>query len=75
MLELLHYEKRMGDATLHFQERILIKNVTDEVLKRQHMLGSQPDIKAAIKHALIVLRRAREDTDFAYALWPYPPNG
>lgn len=75
MLELLHYEKRMGDATLHFQERDLTNRITDSILRQQEMYGEHPDIKSAIKHALALLRRARESREFALALWPYPSGG
>ena len=76
-LQLLHYEKRMGDATLHFQGRAqAFHTYTDERLKRLGLYVPGPDhIRSATKHALMALRRARERRDFALELWPYPPNG
>jgi hypothetical protein len=79
MLRLLHYQDKMGDSTLHFQSRSLpqgSKATTDERLKRAGLYVPGPDhIRMATKHAIIVLRRARENEDFAHSLWPYPPNG
>ena len=75
MLELLHYEKRMGDATLHFQEHEEADGITDDTLRRQELYVDQHDIRSAVRHALTFLRRARESEQFALELWPYPPNG
>lgn len=75
MLEFLHYEKRMGDSTLHFQEPDAARLITDDHLRSNHMLVGQYDIQAATRHALILLRQAREDRAFAHELWPYPPDG
>jgi len=72
MLELLAYEKRLGDATLHFQ---LTAKPEDDVLRRLGMYVDDLDIRAATRQALTLLRRAREDTGFAHERWPYPPNG
>ena len=75
MLALLHYERRMGDATLHFQSYALTSQITDDTLKRQDLYVDQIDVRAATRHAITLLRRARESREFALALWPYPPNG
>jgi hypothetical protein len=76
-LEFLHYEKRMGDATLSFQGRTnTFHTYTDERLKRLELYVPGPDhIRSATKHALMTLRRAREKRELALKLWPYPPNG
>jgi hypothetical protein len=76
-LELLAYENRMGDATLHFQSRSLaFHTYTDERLKRLQLYVPGPDhIRSATRHALMLLRRARERRSYALELWPYPPNG
>lgn len=76
-LELLLFEKRMGDSTLHFQGRTnTFHTYTDERLKRLSLYVPGPDhIRSATKHALMGLRRAREKRAFALELWPYPPNG
>ena len=79
MLMLLKFQKRLGDATVHFQSRTLAfgsKATTDDKLKRYGMYVEGSDhIRAATKHAIIALRRARENWDFAIELWPYPANG
>ena len=75
MLILLHYEKRTGDSTLHFSQPEAADTIDDDVLKRQGMYGEHAGIKAAVKHALAILREAREDREFALELWPYPPDG
>lgn len=75
-LQLLDYENRMGDSTLHFQSRSQAFRVTDERLGHHglYVEGSK-HIRAATKHAITGLRRARESRKFALELWPYPPNG
>lgn len=79
MLSLLSFQKKLGDATIHFQSRTLAfgsKATTDEKLKKYGLYVEGSDhIRAAIKHAIVALRRARENTQFAIALWPYPANG
>lgn len=76
-LELLQYERRMGDSTLHFQSRALaFHTYTDERLRRLELYVPGPDhIRSATKHALMGLRRAREKREIGLKLWPYPPNG
>jgi hypothetical protein len=76
-LEFLHWEGRMGDATLTFQSRtIAFGTFTDARLKKRGLYVEGSDhIRAATKHALTALRRARENVQFAHELWPYPPNG
>lgn len=77
-LELLHWENKMGDATLHFQSRTIKagKGVSDDRLRKLgiYVEGSR-HIRDATKHALHSLRRARESRSFALDLWPYPPTG
>jgi hypothetical protein len=76
-LQLLHYEKRMGDATLHFQSRALaFGTATDERLKHWGLwVEGSTHIRAAARHAIVGLRRAKENWDFALELWPYPSTG
>jgi hypothetical protein len=77
-LELLHYQGKMGDSTLHFQSRTIksATGVSDDRLMRLgiYVEGSK-HIRDATKHALTALRRARESRKFALKLWPYPPTG
>lgn len=77
-LELLQYQKKLGDATLHFQSRTIkaARAVSDERMKRLglYVPGSK-HIQDAVKHGVTTLRRARESWDFAIKLWPYPPTG
>lgn len=75
-LELLQFEKRLGDATLHFQSRTQAFHIyTDERLRSLHRYVAERNIRSATKHALTALRRARERRSFALDLWPYPANG
>lgn len=78
MLQLLHYQEKMGDSTLHFQSRTIKAGtaVRDDRLKSLgiYVPGSK-HIQDATKHALNALRRARENREFALRLWPYPPTG
>ena len=75
-VQLLHYEGRLNDATLHFQSRSLAFRRTDDYLRRQGLyVEGSTHIRAAAKHAITILRRAREKRAFAHELWPYPPNG
>jgi hypothetical protein len=72
-LELLKEQKQLGDATLHFQSRsIAFSTATDE---RLHSWGlwikGSEHVRAALRHAITALRRARENPDFANELWPY----
>lgn len=72
MLILLDHERRIGDATLHFQ---LATRPDDEALRTLGMFVDDMDIRAAARQGLTLLRRARADRVFAHELWPYPPNG
>lgn len=75
MLMLLQRQKQLGDATITFQSRQIpftSKATTDERLKRLGLYVAGSDhIRAAIKHAIIGLRRANETSEFAAKLWPY----
>lgn len=72
-LELLQEQKQLGDCTLHFQSRSLaFSTATDERLKRWGLWVAGSDhIRAALRHAITALRRARENPDFIRELWPY----
>jgi hypothetical protein len=76
MLTLLKYQKRMGDATLHFQSRALaFGTATDERLhKWQLWVKGSDHIRAASRHAIVALRRAAENPEFAISLWPGDPK-
>lgn len=72
MLILLMHQKMFNDATLTFQPRSLAMGTfTDERLKKRRMYVDHKDIRAATKHALMGLRRAHENPEFAAQLWPY----
>src|SRR5215472_9629566 len=73
MLTLLKEQKLLGDSTLHFQSRALaFGTVTDERLKRWGLWVKGSDhVRAALRHALTGLRRARENPEFARELWLY----
>lgn len=76
MLRLLHYEKRMGDATFHLLSKKVARHaVNDSLLHKARMYVEQPDIRDAHRLAITTLRRARENRSFAHELWPYPANG
>jgi len=75
MLDLLHYEKRMGDATIHFQSSELLTNVTDNVLSKLDLYADSEAARTATRHAIVILRRARAKRSFAHELWPYPESG
>lgn len=66
-----------GDATLHFQSRVqAFQAYTDERLRRRGLwVEGSKHIRSATKHALTLLRRAREKPAFAHELWPYPASG
>jgi hypothetical protein len=62
----------MGDATLTLQPRAMaMSTMTDERLKQRHMYVTHKDIRAATRHALTALRRAKTNPDLAVKLWPY----
>ena len=65
------------DATLHFQSRSqAFRAFTDERLRSRGLwVEGSKHVRAATKHALCALRRARESAQFAHSLWPYPPSG
>lgn len=75
MLSLLKYQKQVGDATLHFQSRALaFGTATDERLHKWKLWVAGSDhIRAASRHAIVALRRARENPEFARELWPGDP--
>ena len=75
MLEFLHYEKRMNDATIHFASQEMTARVNDATLKRLDMLVNDELIDSATGFALFQLRQAKKDRQIAHELWPYPPNG
>jgi hypothetical protein len=79
MLSLLGFQGKLGDATVHFQSRTVAfgsKATTDDKLRKYGLYVEGSDhIRAATKHAVTALRRARENWDFAIELWPYPANG
>jgi hypothetical protein len=79
MLELMfsQFPKLTGDATLHFSSRSDAFHVfTDERLKDRglYVAGSR-HIRSGTKHALLGLRRARENVNIAHSFWPYPASG
>jgi hypothetical protein len=72
MLELLKEQRQLGDSSLSFQSRTLaFSTVTDDRLKRWRLWVSGSDhIRAALRHGITALRRARENPEFAEKLWP-----
>lgn len=71
MLRLLDYQHLLGDSTLNFQPRALaMQFATDERLKKRGLYVDHKDIRAATRHAITGLRRARENPEFASILWP-----
>lgn len=79
MLQLLwdEFPHLRGDATLHFQSRTqAFRAFNDERLRSRGLwVEGSEHIRAATKHALTALRRARENAAFAHELWPYPASG
>jgi hypothetical protein len=78
-LELLKFQGKLGDSTLHYQSRSQkeCKATSDDRMKKcgLYVAGSS-HIQDAVKHAVVALRRAAEDPfTFGLKLWPYPPNG
>jgi hypothetical protein len=73
MLDLLLHQRMIADATLHFQSRTLaFTTVTDERLKRWGLWVKGSDhVRAALRHAITALRRARTNPEFAAELWTY----
>ena len=71
------HPRLVGDATLHFQSRTQAFRAFNDERLRQRGLWTEGSahIRAATKHALCALRRARESVQFAHELWPYPPSG
>jgi len=72
MLALLKHQNLLGDATLTFQNRALaFSTVTDDRLRRWCLWTPGSDhIRAATRHAVTALRRARADSVLASAMWP-----
>jgi hypothetical protein len=75
MLTLLKHQRQLGDCTLHFQSRALaFGTATDERLQKWKLWVKGSDhIRAASRHAIVALRRARENPEFARELWPGDP--
>jgi hypothetical protein len=72
MLSLLHDLGLMGDSTLTLQPRALaMSTMTDERLRDRKMYVGHKDIRAATRHALTALRRAKTNPALAEQLWPY----
>jgi len=73
MMTLLQEQKLLADATLHFQSRTLaFGTVTDERLHRWRLWVKGSDhVRAALRHGITALRRARENPEWANSLWPY----
>jgi hypothetical protein len=63
----------LGDATLNWQSRGFkdSKAVSDERIRKAHMYVANDHILAATKHAIMALRRARQNPDLADQFWPY----
>lgn len=61
----------LGDSTVTFQSRTIKSSMDDDRLKSRHMYVAQDDIRDATRHALMALRRARNNPEFAEQLWPY----
>lgn len=71
MLQLLEYQGKIGDSTLTFQPRAMaMQTATDERLKKWGMYVKHKDIRAAVRHAITMLRRARQNPELAVKLWP-----
>jgi len=72
-LELLQEQKQLNDATLTFQSRTLaFSTATDERLHKWRLWVAGSDhVRAALRHGITALRRARENEEFASSLWPY----
>lgn len=66
-----HKTKLLGDARLIFQSRVQAKSTaTDDRLKRWGLYKRGSDhIKDATRHAIVALRRARQDPELAAAFW------
>jgi hypothetical protein len=73
MLTLLKAQKMLGDSTLTFQSRSLaFSTVTDDRLHRWNLWVKGSDhVRAALRHGITALRRARENPEFAKQLWTY----
>jgi hypothetical protein len=72
MLDLLSYMEMMGDSTFTLQPRTLaMTTYTDDRLRDRKMYVAHKDIRAATRHALTALRRAKTNPELAQNLWPY----
>lgn len=72
MLEMERHLGLLGDSTLTHQPRTMaMTTMTDERLRQRKMYVAHKDIRAATRHALTALRRAKENPKFAEQLWPY----
>lgn len=72
-----HYRRGAGanwlsDATVTFQSRTIAKETaTNDRLKRWGLYVQGSDhVQDATRHAIVALRRAAADPDFAKVLWP-----
>lgn len=75
MLEFLYYEKRMGDATIHFALQEATTRISDDHLRKLEMHVNNDLIDTATCFGLLHLGQAKRDKQTAHELWPYPPNG
>lgn len=72
MLTYVYYRtKLMNDARLVFQSRVMAKSTaTDARLKRWGLYRRGSDhIKDATRHAIVAIRRAKQDPELAEAFW------
>lgn len=75
-LSLLQRQGQLGDSTLTFQGRTIAKTTyTDERLKVLGLYVPQKDTRDSVRHALTLVRRARQSRDLAATLWPYAARG
>jgi hypothetical protein len=73
MMTLLKHQNQLGDSTLHFQSRSMaFSTATDERLKAWRLWVQGSDhVRAALRHTITALRRARNSPEFAAELWTY----
>lgn len=61
----------LGDSTLTFQGRTIAKSTaTDERLKAWGLWSTITHTRDATRHAIVALRRARQNEEMAAAMWP-----
>jgi len=70
-LDFLSYLGRMGDARVVLQNRaIAMSTMTDDRLRAMgYYVAGSDHIRAATRHAITALRRARQNMDFRDELW------